>query len=231
MTIEEAFGLVIRRLRKERNLSQEQLSQASSLGRAFISQLERGRQQPTLVTIFELAGALKVYPARILTEIEVLLSYNEGIAAKGEPSLFCQTWKISQGEEMLDRFEEFGGDETIMVVDDELQLRQMLTTLLSEFGYRVIPAEDGQQAVEIYHEQKDAIKMILMDVIMPKKDGIRASQEILSINPDAVVILMSAYTSDCLGKTNLKHFIQKPMAPLELVRTIRCTLDGDCSRC
>ena len=76
MTIEEAFGIVIRRLRKERGLSQDELSNMSSLDRGFISQIERGKQQPTLLTMFGLASALKVSAARVIYEAELLLTFN-----------------------------------------------------------------------------------------------------------------------------------------------------------
>lgn len=70
MTIEAAFGEVIRELRKLKRLSQEDVSYESGLDRSFISLLETGRQQPSLVTIFQLAKALGVSPAQIITSVE-----------------------------------------------------------------------------------------------------------------------------------------------------------------
>lgn len=228
MTIEEAFGAVIRRLRKERRLSQEDLSLSSSLGRAFISQLERGKQQPTLVTIFELAKALSVSASRILTELELLLQFNNQqqsrCTQKSKSSSSC--WINSKGENMSDHCAGFKGDETILLVDDELHLREMLRELLTEFGYSVLEAKDGQEAVETYRELSQTINMILMDVMMPRKDGIMAKDEILDINPEAIVLLMSAYTSDHLGNIENLNFIQKPMQSSELLRNIRQMLDG-----
>ncbi|MDD2541480.1 MAG: helix-turn-helix transcriptional regulator, partial [Desulfuromonadaceae bacterium] len=82
MTIEKAFGIVIRRLRKELLLSQEELSAISSLDRVFISRLERGIQQPKLVTIFQLATALKVSVSRVFLETELLLCFNKSSICK-----------------------------------------------------------------------------------------------------------------------------------------------------
>lgn len=65
-----AFGEVLRRLRYERKLSQEQLAADSNLDRTFISHLETGRKQPTLLTIFRLADALGVAPSAIIAEVE-----------------------------------------------------------------------------------------------------------------------------------------------------------------
>jgi len=73
VTIEEAFGKAIKKLRKEKNLSQEGLAAASSLDRSFISLLENGRKQPSLVTIFQLAKALDIVPSQLIANAEELL--------------------------------------------------------------------------------------------------------------------------------------------------------------
>jgi transcriptional regulator with XRE-family HTH domain len=70
MTIEEAFGQTIRELRKSKKLSQEALSDLSSLDRSFISQLECGNKQPSLVTIFQLAEAFNMSAANIISMVE-----------------------------------------------------------------------------------------------------------------------------------------------------------------
>lgn len=70
MTLEAAFGQVIRDIRKAKKLSQENLAFASGLDRAFISLLECGRKQPSLVTIFQLAKALQIPPSQIIQSVE-----------------------------------------------------------------------------------------------------------------------------------------------------------------
>jgi transcriptional regulator with XRE-family HTH domain len=70
MTIEEAFGQTIRELRKSKNLSQEALSDLSGLDRSYISQLECGKKQPSLITIFQLASAFSVAAAKIISMVE-----------------------------------------------------------------------------------------------------------------------------------------------------------------
>lgn len=231
LTIEEAFGLVIRRLRRERSLSQEQLSLSSTLGRAFISQLERGKQQPTLLTIFGLASALCVQPARILTEIELLLGFNDALQCRHDLQIVYDGWCCSQEELMQNHFEELRGNETILLVDDESQLREMLSDLLTEYGYTVLVAEDGQDAVHVYKNSRERIQLILMDVIMPRKDGIKACREILDLNQHALVVLMSAYSTESLNCIKQTSFIQKPMTPLELLKKIRYTLNDSPNTC
>jgi transcriptional regulator with XRE-family HTH domain len=70
MTIEEAFGQIIRELRKSKKLSQEALSDLSSLDRSFISHLECGKKQPSLITIFQLAEAFNMSAANIISMVE-----------------------------------------------------------------------------------------------------------------------------------------------------------------
>ena len=70
MTIEEAFGKVIRGLRKERHISQEKLAEVSNLDRSFISLLECGHKQPSLITIFQLAKAFNLSASEILSFVE-----------------------------------------------------------------------------------------------------------------------------------------------------------------
>ena len=70
MTLEAAFGQVIRDIRKANKFSQENLAFASGLDRAFISLLECGRKQPSLVTIFQLAKALQIPPSQIIQSVE-----------------------------------------------------------------------------------------------------------------------------------------------------------------
>jgi transcriptional regulator with XRE-family HTH domain len=70
LTIEEAFGEVIRELRKANQISQEKLAEASNLDRSFISLLECGRKQPSLITIFQLAKALNLSASKILSLVE-----------------------------------------------------------------------------------------------------------------------------------------------------------------
>lgn len=70
MTIEESFGQVIREFRKAKHLSQEKLAELSALDRSFISLLESGKKQPSLITIFQLAKAMSILPSEIIAKVE-----------------------------------------------------------------------------------------------------------------------------------------------------------------
>jgi transcriptional regulator with XRE-family HTH domain len=77
LTIEEAFGQVIRELRKANHFSQEKLADMSSLDRSFISLLESGKKQPSLITIFQLAKALGISPSKILANVEEKIQFSK----------------------------------------------------------------------------------------------------------------------------------------------------------
>lgn len=76
MKEEEAFGLVLRNIRMEQLLSQEQLAHICELDRTYISLLERGKRNPTISTIFKLAFGLKIMPSKLINETEKLIGFN-----------------------------------------------------------------------------------------------------------------------------------------------------------
>lgn len=226
MTIEEAFGIVIRKLRKERFLSQDELSIKSSLDRGFISQLERGKQQPTLVTMFGLAAALNFSVSRMLAAAELLLDLNKSNCIRSNMNFntnekLIALWKgASMGGVPLETC-----DKTILLVEDEVHLRRFLADYLNSQGFYVIVAEDGQEGVNKYKENIDGIDLVLMDIMMPNKDGITAKNEIIKIDPQAIILLMSGYSETSLGGLSDLNFIQKPMLPAKLLVNIRELLD------
>ena len=119
--------------------------------------------------------------------------------------------------------------ETILVAEDNEKLRKLSETILSQQGYKVILAPDGQEAIEKYIENKERIHLILLDMIMPKKSGKEVYDEILIIKPDMKVIFVSGYTADRIDKESLRgdnvDFIFKPVQPKHLLRKIREMLD------
>ena len=226
MTIEMAFGIVIRRLRKELLLSQEELSEISSLDRVFISRLERGVQQPKLVTMFQLATALNVSASRIIAEAELLLHFNKSSICRNKLSDFdFNTFWKHFGGDLMSSVPSLLGNETILLVEDETQLQNFLSEALTGQGYTVILACDGQDAIDKYKENVNRIDIVLMDIMMPRKDGVTAYNEISDFNPNSKIILMSGYSPVSLGGIENINFIQKPMLPTTLFAYIRELLD------
>ena len=103
---------------------------------------------------------------------------------------------------------------TVLVADDEPQVRSVMELLLKRMGFEVLPTEDGQHAVELFREHSSEIKFVLMDLNMPRLDGRQALVEIRQIRSEVKVILTSGYESDDLtdrfGKDGFDAFIQKP---------------------
>jgi two-component system chemotaxis response regulator CheY len=116
----------------------------------------------------------------------------------------------------------------VMIVDDSLFMRNHIARLLTKQGYETIAAENGEQAVRAYREDKpDAV---LMDITMPLKDGLQALTEIRQYDPTARVIMLTA-----LGQTmaatramhiGAKDFLVKPVSPNELVESLHKALNG-----
>jgi PAS domain S-box-containing protein len=124
-----------------------------------------------------------------------------------------------------------GGTETILLVDDEESLRILGTKFLNKYGYRVITASNGKEALETYRRMGDSISLIMLDLLMPVMDGEKCLEEILHINPNAKVVIASgASESGPASETRVAGatgFVQKPYNMNQLLTTIREVLDKD----
>jgi len=122
-----------------------------------------------------------------------------------------------------------GGTETILVTEDNVEVRELTTHVLQEFGYTVIQAVDGEDAVKKFKENKDRIELAILDIIMPKKSGKEASEAIRAIKPGVRVLFTSGYAADIITKAGISeegvHFIQKPSTPNSLLGKVREILD------
>jgi CheY-like chemotaxis protein len=121
------------------------------------------------------------------------------------------------------------GSETVLVAEDEEPVRTMVQTVLQKFGYRVILAQDGQEAVEQFRAHRADIKLILMDIIMPRLGGRQAYEAIRLLDPGAKVLFTSGYTADFIkSRGELEQgmeLLMKPVQPLDLLRKMREMLD------
>jgi two-component system chemotaxis response regulator CheY len=114
----------------------------------------------------------------------------------------------------------------VMVVDDALFMRNMLKDIFVRAGYEVVAeAENGETALELYHKSQP--DLVTMDIVMPRKSGIEALQEIMTDDPEACVVMVSALGQDSLVleavEAGAKDFIVKPFKEdkvLEIVRRI-----------
>ncbi len=122
-----------------------------------------------------------------------------------------------------------GGDETILLTDDEEPIRDLGQEVLSRFGYNVITAPDGETALSVLEQKKDEIDLIILDLLMPGMGGEKCLEKILEMNPGAKVLLSSGYFPDGLkngtGHRGAKGFIAKPYEIGKLLKIIRNVLD------
>lgn len=116
------------------------------------------------------------------------------------------------------------GGATILLAEDNDEVRSLMIQILSDFGYEVIPASDGEEAVEIFKKNRD-VDLLLFDSVMPKKNGREAYDEIKKIEPNIKVLFTSGYTKDIVLNKGIEdnefHFISKPIKPIELTNKIR----------
>lgn len=116
---------------------------------------------------------------------------------------------------------------TILVVDDVAALRAGISLLLENFGFAVIQARDGVDALMKYTTYKNFISLVIVDIAIPRLDGIEAIKKIRVINPFAKVILSSSYIDRLASEAMPNAFLQKPFNGRDLWETIQQVLRGE----
>jgi CheY-like chemotaxis protein len=120
------------------------------------------------------------------------------------------------------------GTETVLIAEDEEEVRNLMKMVLEGHGYKVIEAVDGADAVDKFKENMDNTHLLLFDVIMPNKSGKEAYDAINEIRPGIKAIFMSGYSRDIIQEDISRlglHFISKPILPTELLKKVREALD------
>ena len=115
--------------------------------------------------------------------------------------------------------------DTILIVEDEDILRDLLQLLLEENGLKVLAATDGIEAIEIFTAHQDEIGVVLSDLGLPRLGGWEAFLKMREINPELIGVLASGYFNPNVKteiiKSGAKNFIQKPYNPPEIIKMIR----------
>ena len=121
------------------------------------------------------------------------------------------------------------GTETILLAEDDKSIMELTKDHLERYGYTVIAAQDGEEAVRLFQEHKDAIDFFLMDVIMPKMNGKEVLERVKKEKPHARVLFMSGYPGDVLQQRGVLEegiaLVSKPISPNDLLKKIRTMLD------
>jgi len=122
------------------------------------------------------------------------------------------------------------GDETILLVEDETDVRDFAREVLQSFGYTVLEARDGEDALRLDEERGQPLQLVLTDVVMPKLGGRELAERLARRHPEMRVLYMSGYTDDALGDQGVLAasalLLPKPFTPQELARRVRQALDG-----
>jgi CheY-like chemotaxis protein len=122
-----------------------------------------------------------------------------------------------------------GNGETILVVDDEASIRSVTESTLNTFGYQVLTAANGDEAITIYAGHKNKIAVVLTDMAMPVMNGAVVVQALKKINPKVKILVASGrHAKSSLtpaSQTKVKGFLRKPYTAETLLKTLRATLD------
>ena len=121
------------------------------------------------------------------------------------------------------------GDETILLVEDELVVRQLVAEILADSGYSVLQASDGPSALELVRRHTGSIDALVTDVVMPGMSGPDVAQAVTAMRPGTQVLYMSGYTDSAIGHHGVLEpgiaFLQKPFSADDLTRKVRALLD------
>jgi DNA-binding NtrC family response regulator len=124
-----------------------------------------------------------------------------------------------------------GGSETILLVEDDEQVRLVARGILRRSGYDVIEARHGTEALVFAKQHTGRIHLLLTDVVMPAMSGPELAKRLSSERPDTKVLCMSGYTDDSIVRHGVLSaeiaYLQKPITPDALARKVRDVLDAD----
>jgi len=122
------------------------------------------------------------------------------------------------------------GNETILLVEDEAQIRRVAVEVLTLLGYKVLEAGNGIQALQLAELIKEPIHLLLTDVVMPKMNGQDVADKLKNSHPESSVLFMSGYTGDIIATEGMLekdiNFLGKPFAPRTLALKVREVLDS-----
>lgn len=142
------------------------------------------------------------------------------------PSFVC----YEVGENSPRAFDQLGGSETILVVDDDPMIRDLSLRILTRVGYKVLEASNGFEAINIYQGSPNSIDLVLLDLIMPQMGGKSCLDKLLEIKKDVKVIIATGYSSESeaslISPDLVKGFVNKPFEMNELMRVVRKALDA-----
>lgn len=125
---------------------------------------------------------------------------------------------------------EVSGDETILLVEDDEQVRVLAAGILRRQGYTVLEARHGKDALTLAERRAEPLDLLLTDVVMPAMGGRVLAEQLARVHPEAKVLYMSGYTDDAIVRHGVLEsgvaFLQKSIMPTMLAQRAREALDG-----
>jgi len=122
------------------------------------------------------------------------------------------------------------GSDVILIAEDDETTRSLTRKILEEFGYVVLEAQDGKEALEMFRNNRDSINLVILDVVMPNLNGREVFDEIRLLDASAKVLFCSGYSEEVVvrqsGFKNGLDYLAKPFSPKELLMKIREVLDN-----
>jgi signal transduction histidine kinase/CheY-like chemotaxis protein len=122
-----------------------------------------------------------------------------------------------------------GGTETLLLAEDDKDVRDLVRHILEKRGYAVLEATNGKEALRLFRDNKDKVDLVILDVIMPILNGKEVHRELRKIAPGIKVVFISGYTADILSERELLEtgleVIQKPVSSPALLNKVRMALD------
>ena len=125
--------------------------------------------------------------------------------------------------------ENLEGSETILLAEDDDSARKLIRSILREYGYRILEAQDGEEAVRLFEQHEGPIHLLLTDVVMPGMNGRELAERLQPLQPKMKVLYMSGYTDNAIVHAGVMEpgmaFIPKPFTPKDLASKVREVLD------
>lgn len=159
--------------------------------------------------------------------------YIECHSEKGAGTVFrVYLPEVSHGQHLTEKsaaaLTHLKGSETILLAEDDPAVRALSRKMLEQFGYSVLAAADGDEALQLYMLNRDSVALSILDVIMPKKGGAELFRGIRAVDAAAPILFISGYSDDFLSKQDLPagiKLIKKPVPPAKFLEEVRSELN------
>ena len=151
-------------------------------------------------------------------------------AARGLTALTRDVYLSSSTILMSSNSLSLRGSETILVAEDEDGVRSLTREVLEKYGYTVLEAANGEEALKVAEQHEGRLDLLLSDVVMPRMGGPELAQALLAKRPSVKVLYMSGYTDHPMVRRGVVNagvaFLQKPFTPTVLVSRVREVLEA-----